>query len=155
MEFLRRLSLLTIFVLGITIALTIVLPALNYQDLQYTGLDIGFGKTLVDIDVFGLGTIVNAELPVSYFVLFAYGLPIIAGVIAMISKPLRIVSLVLFIVAFVLFISLPNTINIVYTIAGSESTAEVDWQIAYGVISALVLLGMTIVFNMFVVLFIE
>ncbi|MFH5880776.1 hypothetical protein [Liberiplasma polymorphum] len=128
-----------LFVLGLMITLTLLLPALIYDNLSYVGYEITFGKELIDINPFGLGSIASAHLGFSFLALLAYILPLVAGIIALASKKLALASLSLFVVSTFLFMSLPANIDITYIVAGSSNTAAVDWQMAHGLFAAIIL----------------
>ena len=130
-----------VFFVGLIASLMLFLPALSYDDGVYSGLNVAFGKELIDIDFFGLGSVASAKLPFNIFATFAYLLPVIASVIALIGKKLGLVSAALFIISFVIMLTLPSQVEISYTIAGSTSTESVDWSMAYGLIVALVMNG--------------
>lgn len=127
-----------IFLSSLLVVLFIMLPVLNYEDLSYTGYEILLGKELIDINPFGFGSIASAHLPFSYWALFAYLLPLLGGIIILIDKRASLVSAVLLLAGFFLLITLPDRIEIVYIIAGSENTAEIDWTIGIGLIGSLI-----------------
>lgn len=130
-----------VFLVGLIATLMLFFPALSYEDGVYSGLNIAFGKELVDLDFFGLGSVASAKLPLNIFAIGAYLLPLIGGILILLNKKLSLVSAALFIIAFVIMLTLPNQVEISYTIAGSSSTASVDWSMGYGLIIALILNG--------------
>ncbi len=132
----KRLLSYGIFFVSIIILLTIFLPLLRINDSTYAGYEVAFGKELIDIDPFGLGSIASARLPISFFAIIAFFLPIIGGIIGLFSRGIAIVSGAFFLIAFVLFLVLPNEVVIAYTIAGTTTTTEVDWSLAFGGIIA-------------------
>ncbi len=139
-------------ILGIAAFLMALLPVLSFENQDYLGYEVMFGKELLNINPFDLGTIASAHLPFSFGALLAFSLPLIAGIIALFSRKLLVVSLVLFITGLVLLIRLPDTIEIIYIIAGNENSTEVDWTMGPGLIGALVLSGLATMFNVFAVL---
>jgi len=126
------------FIVGLIATLMIFLPALSIDDTSYTGFEIAFGKQLADIDFFGLGSVASAKLPFSILASLAYALPLIAGIVALAFKKARLVSSVFFVIALVLMFTLPNVIEVQYTLAGNESSASVDWVMSFGLILAIV-----------------
>ncbi len=145
MKNVKKLSLIGAALFAIAAALTILLPALQYEDLQYTGYEIAFGKALLDVNPLDLGSIASAQLPVSYFAIAGYLFPLVAAVLFGVSEKLGVVSLVLLIASLILFVSLPNNVVIEYTIAGVENTADIDWSMDNGVIVAIIMLSMSTV----------
>lgn len=141
-----------IFVLGIIGTLFMLLPVLSFEGLEYTGYEVIFGVEIFDLDPFELGSIASARLPFSFLALLAFTLPVIGGVLALVSKKYLLFSLVLFIVSFFLLIILPNNINIVYTVAGTESTESVDWNVMFGLIGAIIASGLAAIVSLILVL---
>ncbi|GEM_PF-982699 len=130
-----------LFILGLAVALFLLLPVLSYDDLTYQGYEVVFGKELMTIDPFDLGEIASARLPFSPLALFAFGLPLVGGIIAIVSRKFVFLSLVLFVVSLFLLSALPREIDIVYTVGTFSSSAEVDWNMGIGLIGALVATG--------------
>ncbi len=129
------------FISGILVVLFALLPALQYENLDYTGYEILLGKELFDINPFDLGSIASAYLPFSIWALFAYTLPLIAAILLFTIKKSVMISVVLFITGFFLLITVPNNIEIVYVVAGIENTTEVDWTFGLGLIGSIVSAG--------------
>lgn len=141
-----------IFVLGIIAALFMLLPVLSFEGIEYTGYEVIFGVEIFDVNPFNLGSIASAKLPFSFLAFLAFLLPLAGGIIAFTSKKLLLLSLALFVVSFFLLIILPNNINIVYTVAGTESTESVDWNAMFGLIGAIVATGLAAIANLALVL---
>lgn len=120
--------------LSVLATLTIFLPALRYDDLVFTGLDIAFGTQIADFDPFGFGSIANARLEVSSYAIAAYFSPLIAGIVTLIFRTGNVFSLAMYVLAAVLFFMLANNIDIIVTLAGSDSSEAIDWHMAYGVV---------------------
>ncbi|TVP93781.1 MAG: hypothetical protein EA374_08495 [Acholeplasmatales bacterium] len=139
---------ITVFVIGIAIACLALLPVLSFEGLDYTGYEVVFGKTLMDLNPFDLGSIVSAHLPISIFALLAFVLPLAGGIWAFVSKRFFVLTLAGFIIAMVLFIRLPETVEILTVFAGYESTLAVDWSMAYGLVLAIILCAMGILVSL-------
>ncbi|MFW5838820.1 MAG: hypothetical protein ACOC1L_00375 [Bacillota bacterium] len=141
-----------IFVLGLIGTLFMLLPVLSFEDIEFTGYEVVFGVEILDVNPFNLGSIASAKLPFSFLAFLAFLLPLVGGIIALASKKLLLLSLVLFVVGFFLLIILPNNINIVYTVAGSESTESVDWNAMFGLVGAIVATGLAAIANLVLIL---
>ncbi len=141
MKLLRSLGDKALFLLGSGTALFLLFPVLSYEGLTYTGYEVVFGKELINVDPFDLGTIANARLPFSPMALLAFGLPFVGGIIAIVSKRLAFLSLVFFVVGLFLLSALPQEIEIVYTIGAFAGSAEFDWNMEAGLFGALALTG--------------
>lgn len=137
-----------IFCLGVLATLTIFLAALYKGDgdnkIYYTGLDVAFGKTGLDLGVLGKG-----YLPFSILGTLAYVLPVVGGVLMLLAGKkdmlFKFIALVCFLGAAVLFFLLPEFTKYVTEsqILGTSSTSNFGGSLAYGVIigAALSILG--------------
>jgi len=121
-------------ILSILATLTIFLPALRYDDLVYSGVDISFGKQIANFNPFDLGSIASARLDVSTYAIAAYFSPLVAGIITLVFKTGNVFSLAMYVLAAVLFFMLSDNIDIIVTIAGNETVESVDWNMSYGVV---------------------
>ncbi len=140
-----------LFILGLIVALMMLLTVLKFEGLNYAGYEVIFGKEIFDVNPFDLGSIASAYLPFSFSALLAFTLPLIAGIMALVSKKLPLVSLVLLVAGLIFLIRLPDTIEIVYVVAGSENSTEIDWTMGLGLIGALVFSSLATVLNVFLV----
>ena len=140
-----------LFILGLIVALMMLLTVLKFEGLNYAGYEVIFGIEIFDVNPFDLGSIASAYLPFSFSALLAFTLPLIAGIIALVSKKLPLVSLVLLVAGLIFLIRLPDTIEIVYVVAGSENSTEIDWTMGLGLIGALVFSSLATVLNVFLV----
>lgn len=140
-----------LFILGLIVALMMLLTVLKFEGLNYAGYEVIFGKEIFDVNPFDLGSIASAYLPFSFSALLAFTLPLIAGIIALVSKKLPLVSLVLLVAGLIFLIRLPDTIEIVYVLAGSENSTEIDWTMGLGLMGALVFSSLATVLNVFLV----
>lgn len=130
---------LSVFVLGLTVALMSLLPALTFEGANYAGYEVAFGRELINVNPFDLGSIASAHLTFSFTALLAFSLPLAAGVWVVVSRKLTIVPLVMLIVALVMFIRFPKTVEILAVFAGDETDISVDWTMGDGLIAAIVL----------------
>ena len=140
-----------LFILGLIVALMMLLTVLKFEGLNYAGYEVIFGKEIFDVNPFDLGSIASAYLPFSFSALLAFTLPLIAGIIALVSKKLPLVSLILLVAGLIFLIRLPDTIEIVYVVAGSENSTEIDWTMGLGLIGALVFSSLATILNVFLV----
>ncbi len=140
-----------LFILGLIVALMMLLTVLKFEGLNYAGYEVIFGKEIFDVNPFDLGSIASAYLPFSFSALLAFTLPLIAGIMALVSKKLPLVSMVLLVAGLIFLIRLPDTIEIVYVVAGSENSTEIDWTMGLGLIGALVFSSLATVLNVFLV----
>lgn len=145
-KIIKFISLMT-FTLGVGISLTIFLPALGIEGTMYAGYDISFGKELINIDPFELGSIASARLPMAPLALLAYIIPLLAGSWLIVSKRFKVVSLIGFSAAMVLLIRLPESIDIIGVLAGNETFINVEWTMRYGLIIAITLNGIAMVMS--------
>ena len=152
MKILQNAGQKVVFLLAISVSMFILLPALAYEGLEYLGYEIIFGKELLNINPFNLGSLASAELPLSVMAFLAFFLPLVAGIIALSSKRYLFISLIIFTVSLFLLWTLPNYIDIVYTVAGNESTANVDWAKSIGLIGAFVTTSVAALLNLILVL---
>ncbi len=124
--------------LSILATLTIFLPALRYEGVVVSGVDIAFGTTLTNVDPFGFD-LASVELEVSSYAIAAYFAPLIAGVLTLVFRTGNVFSLAMFAMAAVLFFTMTNNIHLLVNLAGSESIEHVDWSLAYGSVLAALL----------------
>lgn len=137
-----------IFCLGVLATLTIFLAALYKGDgdskTYYTGLEVAFGKSGLD-----LGTVVKSYLPFSILGTLAYVLPVVGGVLMLLAGKkdmlFKVVALVCFLGAAVLLFLLPEFTKVVTesNLVGSSSSTVLGGKLAYGAIigAALSILG--------------
>jgi len=153
MKALRKNGNKLLFVFGFAAALMLLMPVLAFDELEFAGYEILIGKELVDVDPFGLGSVASAELPFSFDALLAFGLPLAGGLLALLSKRLLMLSAVFFIIGMVLLYRLPDTTQVVYTIAGNEYTTDIDWEMNVGLLAALALNGLALLTNLALLVF--
>lgn len=124
--------------LSVLVTLTIFLPALRYDDVVVSGVEIAFGTTLTEVDPFGF-SIAEAELEVSSYAIAAYFAPLIAGVLTLIFRTGNVFSLAMFAMSAVLFFTMSDNIPLLVNIAGNEEIESVNWTLAYGTLIAAIL----------------
>lgn len=127
---------------GVLAALMAILPALTIDDQSYFGYDIIFGKELVDLDFFGLGSVASAHLVFNIWALLAYGLPLVGAGILMFSPKQSLLSVVAFVASIILIVMLPQNVEIKTVLLGNENFIEVDWSLAYGALIAMLFSGL-------------
>ncbi len=117
-----------IFVLSVISSVMIFFPIFSVNDTSFTGLEIAFGKELVNLSPFGIDDVATAELPFNMFAVVAFALPLIGGVFTIVFKKGQVFSLAMFVVAAALFFILDDYILVEYTLFGSTNTTSVSWQ---------------------------
>jgi hypothetical protein len=137
-----------IFIFGLISALMMFFPAISYQQVTYHGYEILFGKELLNINPFNLGTIASANLPFSFMVAFAYLLPLIGGSLLLYSNRFLFISISLFVTSVFLLMLLPQFIEITYTVGGSTQSLSVDWSMGSGLFAAIIITGIGCLFNL-------
>ncbi|MFW5894289.1 MAG: hypothetical protein ACOCU0_00005 [Bacillota bacterium] len=124
--------------LSILITLTIFLPALRFENVEVTGLEIAFGTTITDVDPFGFD-IAEVELEVSSYAIAAYFAPLIAGILTLVFRTGNVFSLAMFAMAAVLFFTMSDNVHLLVDIAGEETSETVEWTLAHGTLIAALL----------------
>ncbi len=127
---------------GVLAAIMALLPALLIDEQSYFGYDIIFGKELVDLDFFGLGSVASARLVFNVWALLAYGLPLVGVGILVFSPKLSVLSFVAFVASIILLVMLPENVEIKTVLLGAENFVEVDWSLGYGAILAMLFSGL-------------
>jgi hypothetical protein len=140
---------MSIFIIGLISALMMFFPAISYQQVSYQGYEIVFGKELLNINPFNLGTIASAKLPFSMMAAFAYLLPFIGGSLLLYSSRFLFISIILFITSIFLLMLLPQFIEIIYTVGGSTQSLSVDWSMDSGLFATIIMTGIGSVLNLF------
>ena len=123
---------------GLIIILTMLMPMLKTDDLSFLGTEITFGKEIINVDPFNLGTIASAWLPFSWIALATFTLPVISSILMVINHKYAPISLLLALISLLLMVSLPNSINMNYMIGNTENVSNVVWEMAYGLIIAMI-----------------
>ncbi len=123
-------------IIGFAAAVMIFLPALGFEDSDtvYSGWQATFGYEIIDFGIWGSG-----QLEFNFLAVLAFGLPLVAGITALLFKQGALVSTGLFIVSAILLFMLPEHTIATATVLGSTSQVDVDWVMQYGLITAGVL----------------
>ena len=124
--------------LSLLATLTIFLPALRYEGVVVSGLEIAFGTTLNEVDPFGFD-IAAVELEVSSYAIAAYFAPLIAGILTLIFRTGNVFSLAMFAMSAVLFFTMRDNVHLLVSVGGNETSETVDWTLAYGSLLAAML----------------
>jgi hypothetical protein len=143
---------IAIFTIGLATSLCLFLSALTYENMAFDGYEIIFGTELLNINPFNLGTIASAYLPFSLLAMMAYLLPLVAGILILISKSNLFYSLVIFLISTFLLALLPNSIHIIYTVGGSSNALDVSWSVGTGLLAALILSSLGTISNLILLL---
>ena len=141
-----------IFFSGLIAALCMLFPALTYEGTQYMGYEIIFGKEILSINPFNIGTLASVYMPFSTLAFLAYILPLIAGTMILFSKRLLFPSLIIFLLSTFLLALLPNTIKVLYVVGGSTNTLQVSWSIGVGLLGALIASSLGTISNLILLL---
>jgi hypothetical protein len=125
-------SLFVLF-LGVIVALMIFFPAMAFQDADssFTGIEIVFGTEFAN-----LGNIVSGEIVPNLLGIFAYGLPLLACLVAVFVRKGEIIAVLLFTGGAVLLFLLPQYTTVTVTILNNSTEINVDWTISTGLIIA-------------------
>lgn len=126
-----------IFISGLVAALFSLLPVLSVETIEFRGYEIIVGGEVFNLDPFGLGSVASAQLPFSFTAAAAYGLPLAGGLIVLFKPHYSLIAASLLIISVFLFIMLPDSVQVVYTIAGTEQATGVDWHMEIGYIGGL------------------
>jgi len=136
---------------GVIVIISTILPVFTYENTTYLGHEIIFGKEILNINPFDLGTIAKAWIPFSWVALTAFSLPIISGVLVIMHQKYAPLSLLLVLTSLFMMLSLPNGIVLMYQLGNSESSLSVAWEIAYGLIIAIGSVLMSILTHFWIV----
>lgn len=124
-----------IFVFGIVAVGMIFLPTLIYNDTNssFTGVQAVFGTEFASLGIFGSG-----QIELNILGIIAFGLPLLAGITAVLFNNTRgvIISLSLFAVGAILLFLLPSFATTTVTVLGETSPIDVSWTMGYGLIIA-------------------
>lgn len=126
-----------IFLFGLIASLFSLLVTLSYETFELRGYEVIVGGELFNLNPFDLGSVASAHLPFSFTAAAAYGLPLIAGLVVLLKPQYSLFAASLLIISVFLFIMLPDSVQIVYTVAGTEEATGVDWNMEIGYIGAL------------------
>lgn len=115
--------------LGALTAFMIFLPALvlRYTTQAYSGIQVAFGT---DIETLGLFS--NGALQLNIFIVLAYILPLIAGLLMLFFHHGEKVASVLFFIGLILLLTIPDRANIFIATEGVTIGYPVAWQFSYG-----------------------
>lgn len=142
----------SIGVFGLAATLAMFFPALTYNQLSFDGYEMLFGSELLNINPFHLGTIANAYFPFSILALFGFFLPMLGGIIILISQRYIFASIICFVAGTFFLSLLPNHIDLVYTIGGMSNVLSPNWSVGWGLIAALGFSGLGTIGNMVLLL---
>jgi hypothetical protein len=132
-KWLRYLS----FYTGIIVLLAAMLPVLTYENTTYYGYEIIFGKEVLNVNPFNLGTIARAWLPFSWLALTAFLLPVISSLCVLYRKKYAPVALLLSMIAIFLLFVIPQNVVLMYQIGSTQSSIDVNWHMGYGLVIAI------------------
>ncbi len=126
-EFSKKYMPVIIFFWSVVATLMIFAPALSYNEVSVTGVEIAFGTDLAE-------DFIQGELELNSYAVVAYFSPLAAGLLTLIMRQGNMFSLAMFVLAAVLFFLMPNYIEVVNN--GGEVANDVDWNHSFGVILA-------------------
>jgi len=130
-ETVRKFVPFVIFAFSVAATLMIFLPALHYEDLTVTGIEIAFGTELEGAPGFD-----TEELEINYYAMTAYFAPVIGGLVTLVLRSGNLFSLAMLVLAAVLFFLLPNYVEVI-RIDGEERVVEAfEWTHGIGLILA-------------------
>jgi hypothetical protein len=119
--------------LGVIASFLILLPALvlKNSDSTISGLEAAFGHEFAS-----LGTLVSGKILFSPLLVLAFALPLIAGILPIVTKMGHLFSAVLFGIGAILLFLTPNLTTVTITVGGIVSEISVEWSLGIGVILA-------------------
>lgn len=131
---------------AIAATMTIFLPSLGTSDRIFSGLEVTFGVEIADF----LG-IASGSLVFSIIAFLAYFLPLIAALLLLFAntKFASLISTVVLIASFVLLIIMTNYIGVEVSIFGNNSIQSIAWDMQWGLIAALFLVGISALISLF------
>lgn len=119
--------------LGIVASLFILAPALilNNSDTTFTGLEVAFGHEFLS-----LGTWASGKIMFSLWVVLAFAIPLVAGMLPLFTKKCHFIAAILFAIAAVLLFMTPSLTTVTVSIGGIVTEIYIDWTLGIGVILA-------------------
>lgn len=120
--------------LGVVASAMVLLPVLKFadSDTTYTGV-----KIIGGFEIFDIGPIADGKVPFCFLALLAFSLPLIGGIIGILSPKGFYVSTVLFVLAALLLFLLPVYVRVnVTTFIGGTTEWDPDWVLQIGAILA-------------------
>lgn len=116
-----------LFSLGLFAMIAIVLPALQKDDKVLTGLEVAFGKELLNF-----GGLATSKLSANMLLIVAYVAALGAGITALLDQN-KIIVLLLFLAAAALFFIAPTMSKVATDSFIGSTTTKVDLPRAYGI----------------------
>ena len=125
----RYISFITLLI-GLLATSMIFMPAIKFEnyDTVYSGIEATFGVEIMNIGI------ASGQLNFSFWSFVAYGLPILAGLLAFSIKQGSFVSSLLFLISAVLLFTLPEYINSSATFLGGTQDLEINCVMQYGLL---------------------
>lgn len=135
-----------LIIVGIAIFMMMFLPTLSFpdSDTSFTGFELIFGTEFAN-----LGSFASGQISWSIWGILAYSLPLIAAVLTLYYKKIKVLTIALFVAATVLLVSLPTYTVTTITILNSVTEIEVDWVNAYGLVIAVVLASVGVMLSVY------
>ncbi len=125
-----------ILTVSIIVLASLLMPVFLRGDISYSGYQVALGYEISNVEIFNLGSIINARLPINILAIFAYALIISATALILFKRSLLLWSAIGYIAAGVIFLILPHYSPIEFEIAGNVSQASVNWSFGYGLLIA-------------------
>jgi len=121
--------------LGLVASLMIFLPTLIYSDTDsvFTGVETVFGTEFANLGIFGSG-----QIEPSFLGMFAFGLPLVAGLLALLVPKKPLFYGIIFAAGAVLLVLLPTYAVASVTILGDRSVLDITWTMGAGLIIAII-----------------
>ncbi|MDZ4196823.1 MAG: hypothetical protein U1C51_06180, partial [Candidatus Izemoplasmatales bacterium] len=110
--------------LGIVASFFILLPALVLKNSEtaFSGIEVAFGHEFVSLGTWASGKIIFSPL-----VILAFLLPLIAGILPMVTKKGHLLSALLFGIGAILLFMTPSLTTVTVTVGGIVSEIPIDW----------------------------
>jgi hypothetical protein len=118
-------------IIGVLAAFMIFLPILILKDSEsaFTGIEIVFGKDLIDLGALGSG-----QINMNPLILLAFLMPLLGAMMPLFFKQGYMISTLLYIVSAILMFMIPQTTLVSISILGNTNDIDVSWTYGIGLI---------------------
>ena len=142
----QKTMLFIIAALGIVSIVTVFLPALKDGDSVLSGLEVAFGKTLIDAGPWGSG-----KVKMNILAMIGYALPIIGALYALKMTKIDLIVFIVFLVSLVMLILVPGTTKLEAVFLGNTVVKNIDAKMGFGLIIAIIANALNTLVSLFVV----
>ena len=126
-------------------AFMIFAPTLGGDNTLYTGINITFGKEIINF--YGIA---SGRLEFNILSLLAYSLPLLAFIALLIlkSKLGLVLSFAFILASLIIFITMPDFVKVTIKLGNIVSYQTIDWQLLWGWTAAVTLLSISLAINL-------